>query len=157
MSIDTTTGSPVGSARVLPLADSVSVLFFRRDHPGSYICAYFQGIAHLDEKTGELTVLKEIIPTEERSERRFNDGGIDALGRLWLAEIDRKAVVYGPNGLPEAYGRPKGRLWRFDPDGSLHLMLEDGLICGNGVAWSPDNKTSEFSVQFSPVFTCKFY
>ena len=146
LSIDPISGAVIGSARVLPLADSVSVLFFRRDYPGSYICAYYQGIAHLSEKTGELTVLKGIISREERSERRFNDGGIDALGRFWLAEIDMKAMAYGANGLPESYGRPKGRLWRFDPDGELNLMMGDGLVCGNGVAWSPDNNTSRFSL-----------
>lgn len=88
-------------------------------------------------------MVKEIIPTDKRDELRFNDGGIDAKGRFWLAEIDRKAMAYGANKLPESYGKPKGRLWRYDPDGSLHLMVDGGIICGNGLAWSPDNKTSE--------------
>jgi sugar lactone lactonase YvrE len=36
--------------------------------------------------------------------------------------------------------RLKVRLWRYDPDGSLHEMAS-GFVCGNGVDWSPDNKT----------------
>lgn len=37
-----------------------------------------------------------------------------------------------------------GRLWRYDPaDKSLHEM-ENGIVCGNEIVWSPDNKTREF-------------
>jgi sugar lactone lactonase YvrE len=144
LKVDPDTGDPIGSARRIPLTDSVSVACFRRNKPGSYICAYYQGVAFLDEVTGALEVVKEIIPTADRDERRFNDGAIDAKGRFWLAEIDKRAMVLADSkgGLPEAYGRPKGRLWRYDPDGSLHQM-EEGFICGNGVVWSPDNKTSK--------------
>ncbi len=127
---------------MVKLEDSVTVAFFRKNKPGSYICAYFQGVAFMDEATGKLEVVKEIIPTSDRGIRRFNDGGVDAKGRFWLAEIDRVAMAYGPNQCPASHGEPIGRLWRYDPDGSLHLM-EKGIICGNGLAWSPDNKTSE--------------
>lgn len=147
LKVDPDTGDPIGKARVSKLPDSVTVAFFRKNKPGSYICAYYQGVAYLDEATGELEVLKEIIPTNQRDELRFNDGGVDAKGRFWLAEIDKKAMAYGPNKLPASYGKPKGRLWRYDPDGSLHLM-EDGVICGNGLAWSPDNKTSKLIESF---------
>lgn len=142
--LDPSTGDAKGRARVLKLSDSVTVHFFRRNTPGSYICAYYQGVAFLDEETGRLDVVREIIKTEDRDKLRFNDGGVDCEGRFWLAEIDIKAMAYGPNKLPEDYGRPIGRLWRYDPDGSLHEM-DDGFICGNGLAWSPDNKTSEFT------------
>lgn len=137
-------GDPTGplseALRVIELEDSVTVACFREGKPG-YICAYFQGVAFMDED-GNLEVLKEIIPTSDRAIRRFNDGGVDCMGRFWLAEIDRAALAMGPGRLPTDYGEPLGRLWRYDPDGSLHLM-EKGLVCGNGLAWSPDNKTSE--------------
>jgi len=54
----------------------------------------------------------------------------------------RQAAAMGPGKIPASY-EPKGRLWRYDPDGSLHQM-ESGVICGNGIGWSPDIKTSEF-------------
>lgn len=139
--VDPDTGAAQGRARVLKLQDSVSVAFFRRGKPGSYIAAYYQGICFVDEETGKFEILKEIIRTDQRDEFRFNDGGIDAKGRFWLAEVDKKAMAYGANKLPASYGEPKGRVWRYDPDGSLHLM-EKGYICGNGLSWSPDNKTS---------------
>ncbi|CDK26528.1 unnamed protein product [Kuraishia capsulata CBS 1993] len=124
--------------KVLDLEDSVTVQFFRKNHPKSYICAYYQGIAFLDEETGKLDVLKEIIPNDERHIRRFNDGAVDCKGRFWAAEIDVKGLAFGVGKLPTDYGTPLGRLWRYDPDGGL-TQMEDGLVCGNGLAWSPDN------------------
>ncbi|KIW64827.1 hypothetical protein PV04_07133 [Phialophora macrospora] len=144
LKVDPQTGDAQGRARILTLEDSVTVAFFRQNHPGSYICAYYQGVAFLDEETGKLDVVKEIIATSDRDILRFNDGGVDAKGRFWLAEIDKKAMAYGPNKLPSDYGEPKGRLWRYDPDGTLHEM-ENGIVCGNGLAWSPDNKTMYFN------------
>lgn len=125
--------------RVVDLKDSVTVQFFRKNHPKSYICAYYQGIAFMDEETGDLEVLKEIIPESERHIRRFNDGAVDCAGRFWAAEIDVKGLAYGAKKLPADYGEPLGRLWRYDPDGTL-TQMESGLLCGNGLAWSPDNK-----------------
>ncbi|TVY38274.1 Uncharacterized protein LSUB1_G002273 [Lachnellula subtilissima] len=130
---------PDGDAKTLVLEDSVSVMCFRKGVNGSYICAYYQGIAFLDEETGKLDVVREIIPQSERGELRLNDGAIDAKGRFWVAEIDKKAAAMGPGKIPSNY-EPKGRLWRYDPDGTLHQM-ESGVICGNGIGWSPDIKT----------------
>lgn len=141
--MDPDTGIPTNEARILPLADSISVAAFRKDQPGSYIAAYYQGICFLDEKSGNFEVLHEIIPIEERSERRFNDGGVDAAGRFWISEIDLSQITFPPGKVPPGQDEAKGRLWRYDPDGNLHLMLPGGIICGNGVAWSPDNKTHE--------------
>ncbi|KAJ5894579.1 hypothetical protein N7495_006270 [Penicillium taxi] len=135
--VDPDSGLPISDARVIPLSDSVTVAAFR-DKPGSYIAAYYQGVCFLDEASGEIEVACEIIPTSERSKRRFNDGGVDAAGRFWLAEIDIEATS---TSQAADYLNPKGRLWRYDPDGSLHLMVSQGIICGNGVKWSPDNKT----------------
>jgi sugar lactone lactonase YvrE len=142
LKVDPKTGDAIGEARIIPLEDSVTVAFFRKSHPKNYIAAYYQGVCFMDEETGKLEVVKEIIPTDQRDELRFNDGGIDAKGRFWLAEIDKRAMAFGPNQLPVSYGTPRGRLWRYDPDGSLHLMIPEGIVCGNGLAWSPDNTTS---------------
>ncbi|TVY75916.1 Regucalcin [Lachnellula suecica] len=143
LTLDSSSLSPIGEAKTFVLEDSVTVVCFRKGVKGSYICAYYQGVAFLDEETGKLQVVKEIIPTAERAELRFNDGAVDAKGRFWLAEIDKKAAAMGPGNIPSDY-KPRGRLWRYDPDGSLHQM-ESGVICGNGVGWSPDNKTMYFN------------
>lgn len=84
--VDLETGDTKGETRVMPLENNVTVAFFRKNKPGSYICAYFQGVALMDEATGKLEVVKEIIPTRDRGIWRFNDGGVDPKGRFWLAE-----------------------------------------------------------------------
>jgi sugar lactone lactonase YvrE len=90
LKVDPESGDPIGASRVLVLEDSVSVHYFRKGVKRSYICAFYGGVAFMDEETGRLEVLREIIPKEMRGERRFNDGGVDAKGRFWLAEIDKK-------------------------------------------------------------------
>lgn len=98
LKVDPESGDPIGDARVLILENSVSVHYFRKGVKGSYICAYYGGVAFMDEETGKLEVLKEIIPREMRGERRFNDGGVDAKGRFWLAEIDKKVCCFRSEG-----------------------------------------------------------
>lgn len=85
--IDAETGSPIGEARTLQLESSVSIACFRQDKPG-YIVGYETGIAFMNEEDGKLEIIKEIIGPEWKGKRRFNDGGIDAKGRFWIAEID---------------------------------------------------------------------
>lgn len=148
LKLDPVTGDVVDSI-CHKLEESVTVQFFRRNKPGSCeslqavtgrlmcltirfnrnidICAAHQGVAFLDEATGKVEYVKKIIPDEDRGIRRFNDGMVDVKGRFWLAEIDRKALSYGAYNLPKEHGKPIGRLWRYDPDGSLHQM-EDGLV-----------------------------
>lgn len=110
------------------------------------IGAAHQGVCFIDEETGKLEYVKKIIPDDQRDVLRFNDGIIDAKGRFWLAEIDRKglATAHASTMILDTQDKGKGRLWRYDPDGSLHQM-EDGLYCGNGLCFSPDNKTCKLA------------
>lgn len=59
---------------------------------------------------------------------RFNDGRCDRQGRLWVT-----SMPLAPN--PE---RAEGALWRFDRRGLAKIV--DGLIVGNGLAFSPDGR-----------------
>lgn len=48
------------------------IRFFRgKEDKGKYICGYLKGVGILDEKTGELKVVKEVC---DGVERRVNDG-----------------------------------------------------------------------------------
>ncbi|KAL4959216.1 uncharacterized protein BDV14DRAFT_193947 [Aspergillus stella-maris] len=114
------------AARVLKLEDSVTVQFFHKGKPGSYICAYYQGAAFLDKATGKLEIVKEIIKTKDYDKLCFNNSKANAAGRFWLAEINIKAMAYGPS--------------KYDPDSSLH-EIGSRFVYGNGLAWSPDNIT----------------
>jgi len=59
---------------------------------------------------------------------------VDAKGRFWAGEIDLPAMA----GRVPANHEPTGRLFRFDPDGTL-AQHESGILCSNGIGWSPDN------------------
>ena len=143
--IDPITGDAVGTARILEVPfDSITVIRFRRDVPGSYICGYRLGIAYLDEMTGEVEVLKELIEKEDREEMTMNDGGVDPQGRFWVGSVDLKALmaVLGGEKLPKGYGEPRGKLWSYEADGTV-TVRQTGITCGNGIGWSPDGKYSE--------------
>jgi hypothetical protein len=57
-------------------------IYFRKDMQGSYICGYRQGIALLDEKTGEVSVLKELISKEDREGMTMNGGAVNPQGSI---------------------------------------------------------------------------
>lgn len=59
---------------------------------------------------------------------RFNDGRIDEAGRLWIGLMDG------------ALGDGTGILYRYDPDGTWHVMDSDYTLI-NGLDWSPDRRT----------------
>lgn len=81
-------------------------------------------LAFLNTQTGEVTPVYQIkFP---HSDTRFNDGKCDSQGRFWIGSVS------------EAPGQ--AALYRYDPDGSLHVM-EIGLTISNGLGWSPDEKT----------------
>jgi sugar lactone lactonase YvrE len=60
----------------------------------------------------------------ELDSSRINDGKCDARGRLWTGTLSRIRQLGA------------GGLYRIDPDGETHRML-DGVTMGNGLGWSP--------------------
>lgn len=59
---------------------------------------------------------------------RLNDGRYDEQGRLWVGLMDK------------SIGEGSGILYRYDPDGSWHVM-DSGFTLINGLDWSPDRRT----------------
>ncbi len=78
------------------------------------------------------TELLAEIPAERNS--RFNDVIADPAGRVFC----------GTMSTPEN----KGRLYRLDVDGSLHLVLE-GIGCSNGMAFTQDHKSFFYTDSFA--------
>ncbi|KAH9220727.1 hypothetical protein DL95DRAFT_477914 [Leptodontidium sp. 2 PMI_412] len=147
LTVDPSTGEAIGRARILEVPfGRITSIYFRKGTPGSYICGYQQGIALLDEKTGGVVVLKELIKKEDSEAWAMNDGGVDPQGRFWIGEVDMKALFakMGGKSLPEGYGSPRGRLWRYEADGTCTIM-DTGIGCGNGIGWSPDGKCMYFN------------
>ena len=74
-------------------------------------------------KDGELETIIEEIPAERES--RFNDVIADPRGRVFCGTMPSTTDL--------------GRLYRLDPDRSLHLLL-DGINISNGLGFTPDQK-----------------
>jgi sugar lactone lactonase YvrE len=93
------------------------------------LLALADGLWRFDPSTGTLA---QAVPMEaDIPTSRLNDGRCDRQGRFWVGSMDRST--------PES----RGALYRYDPDGSLHRML-DGIVIPNGLAFSPDGGTLHF-------------
>jgi sugar lactone lactonase YvrE len=94
---------------------------------GGFIAAMKNGFHFWDPATGRIEFLAD--PEAHKPHARFNDGAVDRQGRFWagtLGDEDRSA------------------LYRYDPDGSLHVM-QTGVMCSNGIGWSLDDKRMYYS------------
>lgn len=95
---------------------------------GGAVIGVARGFA-LEDSDGALTYLDELW-TDDRV--RMNEGGCDPDGRFYCGSM--------------AYGqRPgAGALYRLDPDGSVHVMLEHVTV-SNGLDWSPDGSHAYYN------------
>jgi sugar lactone lactonase YvrE len=82
-------------------------------------------LAFLDTQNGAIEVICSL--EADKPDNRFNDGKCDSQGRFWFGSMSEVE-------------EPEASLYRYDPDGSLHVM-ETGLTISNGLGWSPDDKT----------------
>jgi sugar lactone lactonase YvrE len=88
------------------------------------ILALEDGLSVLDLETEQTT---RIVAVEaDKPDNRLNDVKCDHQGRLWI-------------GTMHSGEQPEANLYRYDPDGTLHVM-ETGLSISNGLGWSPDLK-----------------
>jgi D-xylonolactonase len=96
---------------------------------GGMVCSLDDGLYRFGDK-GEQTE-PEFIPLAQveadRPGNRFNDGHVDAHGRLWFGSMH------------DAEEQPSGVLYRFD--GRAARAMDDGYIITNGPALSPDGRT----------------
>lgn len=142
--IDATTAIPLGPARVVDILQNeyISVIRFRKVVQGSYICAYSRGIGYLDEATGGVEVVQELVSAEEREQGLgLNDGGIDPQGRFWVGGLDLKMLQsrLACDPAPKGGWMGRSKLWMFD--GIQCRVGLDGVMCGNGLGWSPDEQS----------------
>jgi sugar lactone lactonase YvrE len=113
-----------GALRSWAMSEPVGCLALRR--PGDGIVAGLRsGVAFVDLATGAVEGVH--APEPDRPANRLNDGRCDRRGRFWVGSM------------VETLDRPEAALYRFDADRSCRRVL-DGLICSNGLAWSPDDR-----------------
>jgi sugar lactone lactonase YvrE len=92
---------------------------------GDLVLAVRDGFARLDPGSGRVRRIASV--DADRPDRRMNDGKCDPAGRFWA----------GTMAIDERGGA--GALYRLDPDGRVHMMLDEVRI-SNGLDWSDDGR-----------------
>jgi sugar lactone lactonase YvrE len=113
-----------GQSRTLGVGQAVGAAVPCRS--GDLMLAVRDGFARLNRASGAMAFVAHV--ELDRTDMRMNDGACDAAGRFWA----------GTMAFDERPGC--GALYRLDPDGSVHRMVE-GIGISNGIDWSLDGKT----------------
>lgn len=92
---------------------------------GGALIAMRNGLVAFDFDSGAQT---ELDPGVDWTVERFNDGKVDRRGRFWIGSMHR------------AMTDPVGALYRVDAD-LRTTRVQPGVVLGNGIAWSPDDRT----------------
>jgi D-xylonolactonase len=92
---------------------------------GRMVCSLEDGLYHFDDADGAFHPLAKVEADETGN--RFNDGFVDAAGRLWFGSMH------------DAEEEATGKLYRFD--GQQIARVDDGYVITNGPALSPDGRT----------------
>ena len=116
-----------GAVEVWPMPDRITGVAVRER--GGLIASFASGIAMVDPSKGSVDWL--VRPDTDKG-NRFNDCKCDRKGRFWAGSMD------------DAMKRHSGALFRIDPDGSAHRMLDNWGI-SNCPVWSLDDKTFYFA------------
>jgi sugar lactone lactonase YvrE len=104
---------------------------------GGFILATSEGF--LSWNGGQTTPALIWNPLPSRSEVRLNDGKVDPAGRFWAGSMDIERI--------------EGELYRLDPDGGQHTLLQN-IGISNGLDWSPDGSTMYYTDSFQhTIFT----
>ena len=114
-----------GTDETMDLAEQVGCIAPRAE--GGLVAALENGCALIDEWGAAPRPFGPAV-LADKPEQRFNDGRVDAAGRLWVGSLTSDKA------------NPAATLYRLDPDGSLTEIF-GGLTTSNGAAFSPDGRT----------------
>ena len=92
---------------------------------GGFACGLEDGLYRFDVASGSFSPLCQL--EAELPGNRFNDGHVDAAGRLWFGSMD------------DSEAGATGALYRFD--GASTQQVDSGYVITNGPAISPDGRT----------------
>lgn len=83
-------------------------------------------------RAGEPWAARDVAEAPAREDVRFNDGGVDPAGRVWIGSMHKGETD------------PVGELYRLDAGGVLTRTAK-GAIVSNGLGWSPDGSRLYYS------------
>lgn len=120
-----------GKVRSWAMPDEIGSMVFREK--GGIIAGLKSGFYLIDIDPAKDRTTLELLhdPEPDLPDNRLNDGKCDRAGRYWCGSLDNT-------------GGTNGRLYRIDPDHSVHCM-ETGVTISNGIGWSPDNRTMYYA------------
>ena len=126
------TNSDLSEFKKTHFETQIGTFAFKAD--GGFLLAAAEGFANWHEGQVEPEYFWNPLP--DREGVRLNDGKVDPSGRFWAGSMD--------------FTHKKGQLYRLDPDGSQHTILNN-IGISNGLGWSPDRKTMYYtdSLQFT--------
>lgn len=113
-----------GRDEIIALPDDVMAIGLRQK---GLALAMRKSFAYLDPEAGGPRPFAQV--EQDRPGNRLNDGKIDRRGRFWAASMDDKQ-----------WKNPSGMLWRLT-SGTGPEAVADQITCGNGLGWSPDDRT----------------
>ncbi len=97
---------------------------------GGFVAGFDRGLAFLNPDLSKAEFFA--APEDGVPKTRFNDGKCDRYGRFWVASADRNEV------------EPLASLYCLNGSGQLTRVFSK-VIVGNGIGWSPDNRTMYFT------------
>lgn len=106
-----------------------------RHEAGGMISGVKGGFYHLD-LGGCSARLIAAVEADRPATNRLNDGKCDRAGRFWCASANTD------------HRTATASLWRLE-SGSDPALMQDGLIVGNGIAWSPDDRRMYLADSFA--------
>jgi sugar lactone lactonase YvrE len=116
------------ATRITAMPEPVGAIALRRG--GGLVAALRSGLALIDSDGAALPPFS--CPEADLPGNRFNDGKCDRAGRFWAASMHDGEV------------EPSGSLYRAEGLTRCQRM-ETGFVIGNGLGWSPDNRTFYFT------------
>lgn len=120
-----------GKEQSIALGQNVMAIGLRKG--GGLILALAKELAFY-EPGGELELIMSVEQDQPRN--RFNDAKVDRRGRYWAGTMNEVE-----------WDEPSGSLYRLDPGLELS-RLQGGVVCANGLGWSPDNRALYFCESF---------
>nr|XP_027196870.1 regucalcin-like [Dermatophagoides pteronyssinus] len=111
------------------LGDLVTIIISIDNNTNHFIVSLRNKIVNFDWINKTFDVIAECA-AEHGGKERFNDGKVDAAGRLWIG-----TVLEGSDGVVKS----GGSLYRLDMNEKKFIKMSENFTISNGMAWNHNN------------------